>query len=86
MNDVFKVVIHRYVKHLVKISQKKLRRLWRADVGQILCRDAELLEHVMKDQVRLQMMCVCMYIMYVSVFTVHVHTCCYCNSSTGPDK
>ncbi|XP_075883576.1 exocyst complex component 3 [Nelusetta ayraudi] len=48
MNAVFKLLVHKYVKHLVKVRQAKLMKLW-TDVGQTLRDDAMLLRNVMKD-------------------------------------
>lgn len=52
MNAVFKLLVHKYVKHLVKVRQAKLMKLWRTDVCQTLRDDARLLRNVMKDLVR----------------------------------
>lgn len=52
MNEVFKVLVLEYVKHLVKVRQDKLTKLWRVDVPQTLREDAELLRKVMEDLVR----------------------------------
>lgn len=52
MNEVFKLLVHEYVKHLVKVHQAKLTKLWRVGVPQTLREDAELLRKVMEDLVR----------------------------------
>lgn len=49
MNEVFRLLVHKYVKHLVEVRQAKLRKLWRTDVDQTLRDDAMLLQNVMKD-------------------------------------
>lgn len=84
MNEVFRVLIHEYMERLVTISQRKLRKLWRADVCQALDRDATLLQDVMRDLVRSLMIhkhsLYCIYVcVYVCVggcmFAVYIHTC-----------
>ncbi|KAM8736119.1 uncharacterized protein AB9X84_021647 [Acanthopagrus schlegelii] len=43
MDEAYKLIAHTYLKHLVRSSQRKLRKCWSADVVQKVIEDAELL-------------------------------------------
>ncbi|KAM7403714.1 hypothetical protein PAMA_004247 [Pampus argenteus] len=49
MDEVYKLITHLYVKHLVQSSQSRLRRCWSFDVGQKVTQDAELLHYDISD-------------------------------------
>ncbi|XP_036981211.1 uncharacterized protein LOC119034361 [Acanthopagrus latus] len=43
MDEAYKLIAHTYLKHLVRSSQRKLRKCWSPDVVQKVIEDAELL-------------------------------------------
>ncbi|KAM7376385.1 hypothetical protein PAMP_006126 [Pampus punctatissimus] len=45
MDEVYKLITHLYVKHLVQSNQRRLRRSWSSNVGQKVTEDAELLHY-----------------------------------------
>ncbi|XP_074517823.1 uncharacterized protein LOC141784040 [Sebastes fasciatus] len=50
MDDTYKLIAHIYLKHLIEISLKKLKRNWsHDDVGQKVAKDAELLHDTISD-------------------------------------
>lgn len=52
MNEAYSVIVHIYVKHLLKTSQRKLQKSWKANVLQTVTEDAGLLHNFMSDLVR----------------------------------
>lgn len=52
MNEVYKLLVHGYLKHLTQISQKKLTKCWSADVGRTVNEDALLLHRSISGLVR----------------------------------
>ncbi|XP_023208063.1 uncharacterized protein LOC102229793 [Xiphophorus maculatus] len=49
MNEVYKVVAHSYLKHLLQKSQRKLKKQWSSDVGKAVKEDAEELHDTISD-------------------------------------
>ncbi|XP_036981203.1 uncharacterized protein LOC119034356 isoform X2 [Acanthopagrus latus] len=45
MDEAYKLIAHTYLKHLVRSSQRKLRKCWSPDVVQKVIEDAELLHN-----------------------------------------
>ena len=52
MDEVYKLIAHIYLKHLIKNSQRKLRRVWSDDIGETVAHDAELLHDTFSNLVR----------------------------------
>ena len=52
MDEAYKLIAHTYLKHLIRSSQKKLRKCWSPDVGQTVTEDAESLHDTISDLVR----------------------------------
>ena len=52
MDEAYKLIAHTYLKHLVRSSQKKLRKCWSPDVVQKVIEDAELLHNTISKLVR----------------------------------
>lgn len=69
MNEVFRLLVHKYVKHLVEVPQAKLRKLRGKDVGQTLCDDAMHLQNVMKDLVRFSSVIRCNTCMNIYIYS-----------------
>ncbi|TMS21623.1 Exocyst complex component 3 [Larimichthys crocea] len=49
MNEVYKLISHIYLKHLVRTSHSKLTKRWSPDVGQAVTEDAELLHNTISN-------------------------------------
>ncbi|XP_019133383.2 exocyst complex component 3 [Larimichthys crocea] len=49
MNEVYKLISHIYLKHLVRRSHSKLTKRWSPDVGQAVTEDAELLHNTISN-------------------------------------
>ncbi|XP_030299331.1 uncharacterized protein LOC115597500 isoform X2 [Sparus aurata] len=49
MDEAYKLIAHTYLKHLVRSSQKKLRKCWSPDVVQKVIEDAELLHDTISE-------------------------------------
>lgn len=52
MVEVYKVIVHAYVKHLVKVRPKKLAKMWGPDIGQTVREDAQVLHSIISELVR----------------------------------
>nr|XP_020443901.1 exocyst complex component 3-like [Monopterus albus] len=49
MDDAYKLIVHIYVKHLIKTSQRKLKKCWSSDVEKTITDDAELIHIKISD-------------------------------------
>ncbi|KAM8737869.1 exocyst complex component 3-like protein 4 [Acanthopagrus schlegelii] len=49
MDEAYKLIAHTYLRHLIRSSQKKLRKCWSTDVGQTVTEDAETLHDTISD-------------------------------------
>lgn len=52
MSEVYRIIVHSYIEHLVKTKLSKLRKCWSFDVGQAVARDARLLHDTTRALVR----------------------------------
>uniref|UniRef100_UPI0037E72B6E uncharacterized protein n=1 Tax=Semicossyphus pulcher TaxID=241346 RepID=UPI0037E72B6E len=48
MDEVYKLITHIYLKHLIQRSQRKLQKQWSHDVGKVVAEDAGLLDDIFK--------------------------------------
>ena len=51
MDEAYKLIAHTYLKHLVRSSQKKLRKCWSPNVVQKVIEDTELLHNTISELV-----------------------------------
>ncbi|XP_070777017.1 exocyst complex component 3 [Enoplosus armatus] len=49
MDEAYELIVHIYLKHLVRSSQSSLRKRWSADVGQTVAEDADILQYAISD-------------------------------------
>lgn len=70
MNEVYKLISHIYLKHLVRTSHSKLTKRWSPDVGQAVTEDAELLHNTISNLVRSSLLLVLIRL----VLFVHRHS------------
>lgn len=52
MNEAYKIIVHTYIKLLIKIKLSKLQKCWSPNVGQTVAQDAEWLHETFSDLVR----------------------------------
>lgn len=52
MVEVYKVIVHNYLKHLVKVRPNKLVKIWGPDIGRVVIYDAEVLHSSISELVR----------------------------------
>lgn len=45
--EVYKIVVHSYIEHLLKTKRKKLQRRWGSTIGKTVSRDAAQLHGTM---------------------------------------
>ncbi|XP_026194910.1 exocyst complex component 3-like [Anabas testudineus] len=49
MNEAYKIIVHTYIKLLIKIKLSKLQKCWSPNVGQTVAQDAEWLHETFSD-------------------------------------
>ncbi|XP_029983091.1 exocyst complex component 3-like protein 4 [Sphaeramia orbicularis] len=49
MDEVYKLTVHLYLKHLISTNQKKLLKCWRRGIGETVTEDAELIHNTFSD-------------------------------------
>ncbi|KAF7649729.1 hypothetical protein LDENG_00137050, partial [Lucifuga dentata] len=49
MDEVYQIITHAYLKHLVQRNRKKLVKTWKDDIGKTVTGDALLLHDIMRD-------------------------------------
>lgn len=52
MVEVYRIIVHMYMKQLVKVRPKKLTKRWSPDIGQTVTEDAEILHNTISEMVR----------------------------------